>query len=437
MVSRAKERTATGAVGLGAVGVGGAMRHAGVERAHWMVGKPEPRLGKIKFKGLQVARIPKAVGRGKARALYGAGTALGLAGAPAVGVALSGHVPARRGRVDKADRSAKTFLGSGLQGTKDAAVNRAENIKARKPAKATAVASGVTLGAGALGSLAAHRGFDRLARAGSKAVKLRPSGTAIAGTLAGAASYGVANRALKHTGAGEYQVTPSGVKRKRKAPVPASRMAQHIEGRSSHGADARAFRSQVVGKNDPGGSDIHVPGTMSRVRPLKNFGNTKKLTVKKSVNPGMTREQSVRQLQARKHKLHTDAVTTGLGMAGVGLLAARHIPKIAVKHPNLEHHALTTAIASGGVGAVGGIQGLRINRRDVKAQEKALSKAWLVPAILTGDEALPIQQVAKASWGPQIPRGLIKPKTMRQSYVATRRYAGGTLKAARVSEAIA
>jgi hypothetical protein len=220
----------------------------------------------------------------------------------------------------------------------------------------------------------------------------------------------------------------------------------------------------------------------------------------------MDREQTLRQIKAKRRKLTTDTATTGLGLAGVGLLAGKHVPKIAARHPNLERHALGTAIASGGVGAVGGVQGIRISRRDLRAQEHALkvskmgeklgarytstllhagerlrakplmaknpsrglklkrvvsqhasyaltrsatdatkpmnpllemSKRELVVPFFPHEETKPtIQMVAKAYWGPRLPKGASGPLSPKASYLRTVRSSGGILKPVRVKAAM-
>jgi hypothetical protein len=467
VVSRREERIATGTAGAAMVAGGAHVRHLGVEHSHTLVGKPEPHVGPLKFKGMQVLRVPKGPGRGKARALFAAGSVLGLAGTAPLGAAMTNRLPARH-RVDKKD-SANTFVGSGLQGTRDALKQRAKTAHGQTSPKAYAAATGVGLGAGALGSQAAHLAFNRHDAARHAAhlapSKLRHGGVGLAGTLALTASLPVANKVLHHVSPG-YTATPYGVKRAKTAPVKPSTKAAIYEGRASRGADARTFRHQVVGK-------------------------------------ALDRDAQVKQYRARRRKLTTDAATTGLGLAGVGLLAAKHVPTFAATHPNLERHAIGTAIASGGVGALGGVQGIRIQRRDLEAQRKQLrvSKmgerlgARIVSTALTaGSKAdpgvqlaknpgrvarlirtgrthaaaaatrvaldpstmanpllemaksdlkmpyfppkhvgpVPIENVAKAMWGPRLPAGALRAPAPRPSYLQTRRYAGGILKPTRV-----
>lgn len=106
-----------------------------------------------------------------------------------------------------------------------------------------------------------------------------------------------------------------------------------------------------------------------------------------SAGTGMTAREQREQLKRKRHNLGVAMVSTGLGAAGAGLLAGRevgpHLPRIGgriARHSaGLERAGLGTALAGGGVGAVQGAQSIRIQRRDLAAQEKVLSKAYGVP----------------------------------------------------------
>jgi len=403
MVSRRKERVSTGLTGVGLLGVGATLRHKGVEQADRLAqaaGNKPPKLGPFVVRGAQVVR--DTPGSGRAKLLYGAGSALGLAGGAALGSAATNSGPKRRRQVVepasviKLDDSAKTFLGSGLQGTKDAMHSKGKNLTEKKPVGAIGINLGVGTGAAAAGAHGTHALFHRLdAKRALKGIKpsiLRHPATAVAGTALAIGSIPLSNKIVQHHYP-EYKVTPFGVKRAKKAPVRPSSKANVLEGRANHGGDARAFRSQLVGK-----------------------------LLSQPKAPGMDREQTIRQVKAKRRKLRTDATNTVLGTAGVGLLAAKHVPTIAIKFPNLEHHALSTAIAGGGVGAVGGIQGYRITHRDLKAQEKSLKiskyeRHMQLPYRLNPEpEMLPMRVVAKAAWGmPPVPKPLVlKPSYIRQ-----------------------
>lgn len=420
-----RERLSTGVMGASLVGGGATLRNRGVEHAHALVGKPEPKLGPFRLKGLQVARAARLPGSGKAKALYGLGSAMGLVGTPALAVAVAN--PKRKDLYAKRDDRDKGFLASGLKGTESALRQRAESTRQIKdtPKGVYGLTLGVSGGAAIGGSQLAHHAFNRL----RPASKLRHPATAIAGIATGATvGRTVSNKLLRNT---DYVMTPTGVRRKRAKPVPPSSKAMSFEGRTSHGADPRAYRMQTVGKNDPGGSDLHVPGVLM----LKK---RKQRVAKLQAAPGMTPEQTQAQLKARRRAYRVNAVAGGLGATGAALLVAPRIHHFAPHAAKIERAAFRTAVAGGGVGALNTAQGVRIQRRDVKAQEKALrvTKALVVPGKYAEDP-LPVSVLAKAAWGPQVPTGLLRPKVPRESYVATRRYAGGVLKPMRVKAAMA
>jgi hypothetical protein len=261
MVSRREERIATGATGIGLLGVGAHLREAGVNRAARDTGIArtsgwrKTKLHHIPYPVTPAAGLRHA-GSGKGRLIYGAGALAGLVGAPAVGVAVTGAVPRRHREVIKVD-SAQTFIGAGLQGTTDAIKTKGRNLKEKTPLGARVVPLAVGAGAGAGGSKLAHAAFDHM-RVGAK---LRHPAAAVAGVLGAAASLPVSNRVLRRTNPG-YVVTPTGVKRAKKPIVRPSTRASLHEGRASRGADPRGFRRQIVGKSDP--TDLHVQKPLSR-----------------------------------------------------------------------------------------------------------------------------------------------------------------------------
>jgi hypothetical protein len=123
--------------------------------------------------------------------------------------------------------------------------------------------------------------------------------------------------------------------------------------------------------------------------------------------PLQTKRQQVQQLKRKQHAMATAALATTAGLAGTGLLVARHTPRISAKlGGHLERAAIHTSIAGGGIGAYNGIQNQRINRRDISQQRHDLG-------------------VAKAVRPPATPSGLLKPKVYRASGI--RRAPSGTL----------
>jgi hypothetical protein len=396
-------------------------------------GRAVPKIGPLKQRGLQVLRTGK--GGGKAKAGYLTGALLGTAGGVALGTAVTNSGPRRHRGFAKRDQSASTFLGSGLQGTKDALQARGANLREKKPHGTYVVPLAVGTGAAAAGSHGTHAAFHALDRArkvkGLSPSKLRTPAAAVAGATLAIGSFPVSNKLLHHTNPG-YKVTATGVVRTKKPPVlPSSKASQH-EGRSSRGADAGAFRRAVVGKmSDP--SEVHVNTTgplvlKKRKAPVaKLFG--------KPHGAGMTREETLHQIHAKRRKLVTDTASTGLGVAGVGLLAARHAPRLAHVAPKLERAAVHTAIARGGVAAVGGVQGVRVTRRDLHAQERALK----VPVMKSKPKPkLRPENVAKMLWmDVNKATGLSLRPVTRASFIKPQRLAGGIIRQTRVKASVA
>lgn len=228
---RRRRAAATTAVGGTLVATGGTLRSQGIKQAEMHGGR---------IHGLPVT----ALRHGPAgRARYAAGTAAGLVGT--AGFASGLHELTRK----RDETEHEGFVREGIRGNADAVRDKIENARTPAPARVRGTALGIAAGAGAAGSLAAHRVLDRVARG----TRLRPAITALSGAASGVAALPIANRAVNRHG---YEVTPNGVKRRKKAPVRPTRSATQVEARPDRSATHNA-RGQIVpsdrrvGKRDP------------------------------------------------------------------------------------------------------------------------------------------------------------------------------------------
>lgn len=200
-MSDRRRDAATATVGAGLTAGGGYLRHQAVQpliAANKKAGKKDPR-----FHGLAVARS----GNKALRVKYGRGAALGLVGAVPLAIGTTRFV---RGDVHKQEPKKKSFLVEGLGGTKDALIERTETATARDvPAKARTAGLATSVAAAGLGGIGA-RALLRKKPAGAKAL-ISP----VAGVLTGAAATPLSSRVVDRVSPG-YEVTPAGVKRKKK-----------------------------------------------------------------------------------------------------------------------------------------------------------------------------------------------------------------------------
>lgn len=365
MVSRREERIATGTTGAGLLAGGAVMRHKGTEIAHQIHGGEAPKIGPIKAKGAQILRA-RGKGTGKARALYAGGAALGLVGAPALGTALTNTGPRLHRepkptgwhRLFKAD-SSNSFIGAGIQGTRAAVTSRGQNLREKKPAKAYLAAYGPGAVAGFGANKLAHAAFD----VGRKGSRLRHPVSAVAAAAGVAAALPASSKLVGRVSPG-YEATATGVRRKKTAPVRPSTKASINEGRANHGGNPHAFRHAIVGKSNPDMADLHVPIVLKprRKRKISKWHSGE-------------HDDQVKMLRAKQRKAVLDAGSTTAGLAGLTLLAAPKLKRLAPHAAKIERAAFKTGVTGGGIAAVSGIQGARINRRDLKRQAQVLGVA--------------------------------------------------------------
>lgn len=224
-----RQAAATAATGAGLVAAGGQLRHAGVTRAVRSSGQSHPPIHPLVF-------VRNAPGR----RLYATGVGAGLSGATAMGVGL--HELARRKNVRKVDGhrlDPVDFVSQGMSGTADAVRARAESSRDRTTSpRAKAAVAGAGLASGAVGSHLTARAIRSLGHGR----RISPALTALGGTAAGVASLPLTNRVASRRG---YEVTPTGVRRKKTPSVRPTRSATVVETRANRGAPPNA-RQQLV-----------------------------------------------------------------------------------------------------------------------------------------------------------------------------------------------
>ena len=208
---------ATAGVGLAGVAGGGMLRQRGLQRAHFEDTATPVKRTKL-FAERQLARGARG------RRTWGAGAALQLAAAPAVAVGGYRAIRGSNKDVTKADRN---LLREGLIGARDAARERL-STQSEAPPSFSGSNIAATTGAGL-----ATSGLAAAALRGKKAGPLLRSGAlSTAGALGGAASIPAQAKVLEHQTGGEYTITPTGVKRKKKAPKRPSHDATMIDAKS-------------------------------------------------------------------------------------------------------------------------------------------------------------------------------------------------------------
>ena len=224
-----RRAAATATTGGVLVSAGALARHTGIERAVEASGKPHPRIH------------PTALLGGRAgRRLWLTGTAAGTIGASGMGVGL--HSLASKPRRDESlEKRSDTgdFIHEGLAGNLAAVQERSENLRRPQGSKrARAAAAGASLAAGSAGSA----GASRLLQHTGRLPRLRPAVTALVGTTAAVGSLPVTNAVARRHG---YEVTPTGVKRRKKPPVRPTSMATVIETRAGRSGPGNT-RAQIV-----------------------------------------------------------------------------------------------------------------------------------------------------------------------------------------------
>jgi len=216
----------------------------------------------------------------------------------------------------------RTFVEDGVSGVTESLQEKNRNTR-RAPTKlvagnylaGTAVAAGAGAGAGHL--LRSHPSGRRSVIASTGAV------------LAGTASLPIQRRIIEHKTKGAYTATPTGLKRVVK-PV-------------NHGA---RHGTRVAKTND--------------------------------ASTGMSRAEELRNLKRKQRTAAVNATTSVAGIGSLGLLGAAALPHVK-NRAALVRTATTIGTASAGAGSLNGLEGARLQRRDLKARERVLASKALPP----------------------------------------------------------
>lgn len=212
--------------GYATAGVGGALVYGGAQTAErgiqsgLKLGGLPHKEGRPALPGLRAMKHSRGIkGAGKARALYGTGNALRTAGA--VGL-LTGAAEVQRGRKWRKDNPNNTILKGmlreGISGNFAANRQKLSNLREEKPLGALAIPTAIGVGGAAGGSKIGHEVLNRARKGKLKGSGKRAGLTALAGAAGIAASAPVSNKVLERTYP-EYKVTPTGVQRRKTAPV--------------------------------------------------------------------------------------------------------------------------------------------------------------------------------------------------------------------------
>ena len=398
------EDVATTTVGLAGVGGAAALRHHALELAY--EGKPRPNLPRVNLPLFHERRLltPGVRGRG----VYLTGAALGALSTPTAAVGINRMVtgkPRRKPREDASkrdDHQRPTFLEAGLGGAKEAVVERANT--ATNPAPAQLVAGnylaglGIASTAGGLAHLAMRKaplpGHAKAAIAGAT------------GTSAGALSLPAQSALTRRASGDEYEVTATGVRRRKKKRKPASSQASVHEGRARYGGDPRRFRSETV----PGGVGKRSSRGQSATHGSRVAKAEKQMTARE-------RKRLAHQKQASA-ALSMTAGTAGLAALGI-TLGGKH-PRVKPLKPHLPAILATGA----GVGGANAFLGAHIQQREAKQQLAPLPRRTVV--IVKPDEeaskGLPLKRARITAVYPSTPlrRGYIGHWTPGSGRVAPR-----------------
>lgn len=213
-----RQGAATALVGTGLTGASAVVRHRAIQQAIEESGRPVKR-GFPHSVGLE-RRLKGA--RTPIKLKFAGGAAGGAVGAAGMGYGITQMVRPRR-KVEVG----KGVLREGLKGQADALLARRTALEEQKQQGNLGRSLAETGAAGLVGSQAAHKIIDRKFRSKGGHWAGRPAATAIAGVTAASA----------------YQMTASGVRRRKKKPVPPSRSAQVLNQRQM---GTNGFRRAVV-----------------------------------------------------------------------------------------------------------------------------------------------------------------------------------------------
>jgi hypothetical protein len=264
--SRKKKAAATVAVGTGLLAGGAELRHSGVKAAQKL--HPHKR----------VAALSLLHGGAKGRVRYGAGWLGATAGGAGMGLGAHDLVyppketkaayddSTQRPKVDL-QRHATDFVRQGLEGNREAFSQRVSNARKPVPARVRAEQVAASSAAGGVGSLAAHRILDRRsALRGGKEIHGRHAIAAVAGTSAIIGSLPLSSKLAHRHG---YEITATGVRRRKTPPVRPTR-SKVVETRPDR--SGKTYSSGPLVKMDVAKAAMPLPTPgMSRARFLRTY----------------------------------------------------------------------------------------------------------------------------------------------------------------------
>jgi hypothetical protein len=221
----------------------------------------------------------------------------------------------------------RTFVEDGVAGVTDSL--REKNVNARRaptPLVAGNYAAGTAVGATSLAVAQHAMRNSRIPRGGRSAI------ASSAAVLAGTASLPIQRRVIERKTKGAYTATPTGLKRVVK-PV-------------NHGARSG---TRIAKTNDQ--------------------------------STGMSRAEELRNIKRKQRAAAINATTSAAGIGSLGLLGAAALPHVK-NRAALVRTATTIGTASAGAGSLNGLEGARLQRRDLKAREHVLTaKAYGLPRV--------------------------------------------------------
>ncbi|HEY5787154.1 MAG TPA: hypothetical protein VIT65_20500, partial [Microlunatus sp.] len=219
MAENRRRDAMTAGIGLGGVAGAGALRHLGLEESYGEKG-PKP------IKRPRFAAERRLLHHPAGRTKWLAGAGLGVFAVPpaAVGTHRLFTRPDRPKKrkprvpepaVAKRDSQRRTLLQEGIEGVRESLNQRNESFTEKRPAKLVLgnYAAGLAVGSGSSGL--AHLGLNKTKLSGGK----RAAIASVAGATAGSLSLPVQSKLTRKLSHGRYEVTPTGVRRRKTKPA--------------------------------------------------------------------------------------------------------------------------------------------------------------------------------------------------------------------------
>ena len=233
---------ATATVGFAGLGGSGVLREHAVRSGLAQRRSVVPHAERSKIPSMDLLKAPRSKARTKSKAVWAAGSTLGLLAATPAAVGTTRAVAPRPKKIERSllhpfGKSVKGFIKEGLIGSTSAVGERVEGIKDHEvPIGARATQYGASAAAGAGGVGLAHKLVDR--KAPTMGPRSRSGLVALAGGAAVVGSLPVGNKLVQRKYKG-FEVTASGVKRKKTPLRPASTMASTVDARPGRSLNSR------------------------------------------------------------------------------------------------------------------------------------------------------------------------------------------------------